>query len=220
MAQETLDVITPPASLPVDIEQVKAQVRIDVDDSELTLLTAYTAAATRHAEAYLKRSLIYRQYRWTLDYFPNRLVVNPAAVVLWDTWMNSRLYPYTSAQLLYLPKAPLVSVDQVQYFDPNGTLQTLDPSEYVYIAGDPGRMFPRVGTQYPPTQDRLGGVQITYTAGQAADPAGIDPNIQIAIAMFAAHLYRNREATTTEAVAEMPLGIRTLLNNSSRGFYA
>jgi hypothetical protein len=43
----------------------------------------------------------------------------------------------------------LISVASIQYVDPTGTVQTLDPSMYQVEPGAPGRIHPAYGKSWP-----------------------------------------------------------------------
>ena len=215
--QEVITLVTAPASEPVSLADAKAWLRVDITDDD-ALITGLIPAARMVCEAICKKSFVNRQYMWTFDYFPNRLVVQPATVV-WDSWLNARLYPYTQAQVLTPPKTPLVSIDLIQYYDLTGTLQTLSSAAYTVETGTMGRVSPTPGTQWPATQDRIGCVLITFTAGEGASSANVDANVITAINMLVAHWYRNREAVMTGSATEVPLGVKSLLGPSRSGWY-
>jgi uncharacterized phiE125 gp8 family phage protein len=218
--QEVLTVATPPSLEPVSLDDAKGWLRVELDfTDDDDLITALIPAARGIVEAKLKQSLVNRVYLWVLDYFPNRLVLTPTSVV-WDSWLNSRLYPYTQAQVLTVPKPPLVSVGSIAYYDTSAVLTTLSSGAYTVATGNPGRISPTPGTTWPATQDRIGSVRITFTAGVGTLATDVPPQAILAIKMLVSHWYRNREAVTDKPYSEIPKGVDALLSSLKRGWYA
>ncbi len=213
---ESLAVVTPSTSTAVDLATVKLQCRVDsTDTTEDALLNLYIAGVTDAIEAYLKRTLLTTQYLLTRDLLPNGTQGGPTSSVAFNTFLNTSVYPYTLDGAMRLPKPPLVSVDLVQFRDTSGTLQTLDPSFYAVVPGFPGRIAPAYGKIWPFTLPQVGSVEITYTAGAATVPS----NVQLAVLLWVAHLYRNREPVTPQAFSEMPFGLKALLDTAFAGSY-
>ncbi len=224
--QETLQVVTPPSTLPVTLEVCKVQCRVDASiTTEDGYITSLIGVATEHAEKILKMSLVNRTYAWSFDYFPNRIVL-ANGLTIGSSWLNSRLYPYTQAQILYLPKPPLVSVTSVQYVDENGNTQTVADYQCPGVQNGPvipGRIAPLPGQIWPATQDALGAITVTYVAGFGFLEDGITPNvpqgIQYAIQAMVGELWINREVSTDQTLNALPLSVTQLLNANKYGFY-
>lgn len=211
--QEVLNLITGPATELVSLSDMHTHLRIDFDDDDGWITDAIISARI-WAEAYLKRSFIARTYQWMLDYFPNRSILTPQTTV-WDSWLNSRIYPYLAGAVIHVPKPPLMSVTSITYYDTNGNVQTLDSSQYLVYPGTPGRISPSVGNQYPATQDRLGSVTIEFVAGETSTYL----SEALAIKMLVASWYWQREGTSDVDYKEVPMGVKSLLNATSSGFY-
>lgn len=214
--QEILTLTSPPAIMPVALADAKAFARVDITDDD-TLITALITAATALVETRTKMSFVQRSYAWQLDYFPNRVVFSQGGV--WVNWLNSRIYPWAQGQVLYAPKPPLVSVSSITYYDQTNTLQTLSPSLYMLTPGVPGRIAPQPSTQWPATQDMIGAVTITFTAGYSTDASLMPPQILTAIKFLVSHWYRKREAVSDVAMMEVPQTVKALLNSVNYGFY-
>lgn len=210
--QESLSIVSGPTD-PVTLAEAKAQMRVDITDDD-ALITAYITAARLWCEAYSKKTFATTTWAWQFDFFPNRLVINPATQV-WDSWLNSRTYPYTQAQILQVPVPPLVSVTSIQYYDINGVQQTMSLSDYIVIPGNVGRITPKVGEMWPATQSRAGSVTVTFVAGESA----VSENEKLAIKLLVAHWYRNREGVSETSFSEVPLGIKNLLNATKNSGY-
>lgn len=93
----TIEVITPPATEPVSVNELKAQLRLN-DDSEDTLLSAYIKTARELFEAYTGRAVHPTTFRQHVPYF------------------NSRVY---------LMKSQARSIASVKYWDQDDNLQTV-----------------------------------------------------------------------------------------------
>jgi uncharacterized phiE125 gp8 family phage protein len=216
--QETLTLIYPPATPLFSLSEAKSHLRVEIADDD-ALISSLIAAATNAVESRLKVSLVTRSYIWGLDYFPNRIVLANNMVVA-NNWLNSRLYPWAQAQVLFPPMPPLVSVDSITYWDQSGLRRTLDPSQYYSVPGTPGRLAPSPGLQWPATQDRIGAIRISLTSGFGQDPALVPAQVSAAIKLLVGNLYRNRESVVEGIVTEFPKSIDYLLNSASYGFYA
>lgn len=84
-----LKVVTPPATEPVNLEEMKAFLKVDLPEED-ALISSLIAAARRQAEAFMHRTLITTQYDLCLD-------------------------PRELCGEIELPRGPHVSVDQVRY---------------------------------------------------------------------------------------------------------
>jgi SPP1 family predicted phage head-tail adaptor len=100
------------------------------------------------------------------------------------------------------PKAPLRTIDLIQYVDTSGATQTIDPALYqADTDAEPGRLRPAFGKVWPtPRWEQLASVKVTYTCGYGAASA-VPDGIKTAIKMHVAHRYINREG------ADIPDGI-------------
>jgi uncharacterized phiE125 gp8 family phage protein len=192
--------ITPPTIEPVTRDEVKLQARIS-DPSQDARVDRFIASARAYAENRIGRQLLNATWRLTMDCFPGQWN-SPwgqavRALRSWRQYCDPRDF-----RLIMLPKPPLVSVTNVKYYDIAGTLQTLDPSQYVVDTfGEPGRLQLKAYTSWPVTQDRVSAVQIDFVAGYGARPDNVPADIKHAIETIAAHAYEHREA-----VVEMERG--------------
>src|SRR5690606_26486303 len=53
---------------------------------------------------------------------------------------------------IVIPLPPLIEVETIKYVDPSGSLQVLDPSQYVVLGAhghDPARIVPATGVTWP-----------------------------------------------------------------------
>lgn len=145
--------ITPPAVLPVTLAEAKSNLRID-DDAQDSLITAWIEGITSYAEHETGRSIINQGWRVTLDKFPTAIELPP----------------------------PVYSVSSVEYLDPDGIEQTLDPADYIVDAvSEPGYVVPGVGKSWPETYDRINSVMVDVVSGYGPAPEDVPPGLRLFI---------------------------------------
>lgn len=139
-----LDVVTPPATLPVSLVEAKAWLR-ETGSHEDALISDILARAVAEVEALAGKAIINRTLRMRQDRWP-------------------------LIRCLRLPMPPLVSVTSVEYLDAAGTLTTLAGSNYtVSTAQDSeGRVVLKSGSLWPTLADEPDAVRVTYVAGYGA----------------------------------------------------
>ena len=186
----SVETVTPPAGLPVTLEEAKLHLRV-VHDDEDALITRLIGAATEDAERYQGRAYITRTLRMHLDRFPG------------------------AGDPIYLPFPPVQQVLAVQYTDAAGQQHTVPATDYVAdLARSPARLVPAPDKGWPLTSLRpVAGVTVTYVAGYGDDPQDVPENIRSAILLLVGHLYEHREAVFSDrgAPVELPLGATYLL---------
>src|SRR5947209_120844 len=114
----------------ITVGDLKAWLRQDqaADD---TLVMGLGDAATGTVERLIGRQLVTAQWVMTLDGFPY-----PGG---WQALESPGVWP--DPHTILIPKAPLQSVESIQFYDYGGTLRTLDAAVYdVDPAHDPGRV--------------------------------------------------------------------------------
>lgn len=174
-----------PASEPLSVDEVKEQIRLEISDDDIPILSMIIAARS-HVEEYLQRALITQTWRLTLDD--------------WYVWE------------IRLPRPPLLAISSITYLDTGGTVQTLSSSIYrVSTDSQPGVVVPEWGEVWPPIRNQVDAIKITYTAGYG-DASDVPQAIKHAMLMLIAHWYKNREAVSPDAGQEVPLGVQNLLN--------
>lgn len=125
---------------PITIDEAKSHLRVvgTFDDSDIG---AIIAAATGTVENYTWRPLMEQTWKLYLD----------SSEVIEEIIIN---------------KAPLISIDLIQYYDVNNQLQTLSTNDYYTdIVGDPARV--KITTM-PQVYDRFNAMVITFKCGYAA----------------------------------------------------
>lgn len=163
-------ITTEPTIEPVTVEELKIFGRIDGTDEDV-LLTEFIKSARIAAEQYLRRSLITRTIRASLDYWPQ--------------------------QAIELPMPPLISITQVATVDEDGT-ETVYSSDNYYTITDavPGKISIKYGITPPYNYDRdFGGIVIDYTAGYGTERDDVPSPIKTGIMLWAMNIYENRVIT-------------------------
>ena len=203
-----LQITVQPASEPVTVSELKAQLRIPTaytnDDTELSSLI--TDARTL-VELYLRRQLMPATFVLTMDRFPWSSVTDPINQIS-PRYDNANYYFGTPEIFaIYIPRPPLVSVTSVVYVDQNGNSQTMDPTTYIVDTNnEPGRITPKYGFFWPPTVIQPNVITITYTAGWA-DASTVPGPIKRGIKLVAMSLYDGVTLTANS----LPMAAQSLL---------
>lgn len=129
----------------VTLEEVKAHLKVTID-AEDELLKIYIDAAIKWCEEEANRAITPRQYRISLDRFPNFV------------WV--------------LPLGKIQSIDSIQYIDVDGAQQTWSASPQEYEADLETdfrpRLRPRPGFTWPTTGSYFSAAVVNVTAGWTA----------------------------------------------------
>ena len=150
----TSELITPPARLAVSLELARKNLKVDGTYMD-DLITMWVEGIVEVAQHELGRSLIHQGRRLTLDGFPNAVK---------------------------LDQPPLASVESVKFYDVDGQLRTLAPSDYtVDRVKLPGWVVPAPGRAWPATQGCIGAVIVEYTCGYGAAPGSVPKSVQLYI---------------------------------------
>jgi uncharacterized phiE125 gp8 family phage protein len=158
-------VIQPPPFQPITLQDVYSSLRLDTEGSPPThpddvMLLGLIEAARADIEKRVRRSLVRKTLRASYAGFP-------------DTRLSGT-NPAQAALTLHRP--PLVSVDSVQYYDPENTLRTIDRADYYVTDEDPPRLRFVSSFSAPTVYDRPDAVRVTYTVGYAT--TGSPPTTQ------------------------------------------
>lgn len=200
-ARYRMSLVTPPPAEAVTLDEQKAHMRVDHADDD-ALIEALISAARQHvdgADGWLGRALVQQTWDMNMNGFP--LLASEGRIVL--------------------PLAPLISVDEITYRDPDGGTQALAPAAYQVVDGGSQRSFIALepNQAWPGTDDRYDAVTVRFTAGYA--PSGDSPPdyaanvpfpIKAALMIMVADMYENREQRITGTiVAELPTVERLLM---------
>lgn len=198
-----VNVITPPAALPVSLDEAKEHLRIDfdLDDNEENLLDLYLRAACNHIEQVIcKRAFVTQTLELVMDHWPGYEII--------------------------LPRPPLQEVLSVKYRDTYGHEYIVDPASYIVDTdSEPGRIVPANGRSWPTNQllYPVNAIRIQYKAGYP--PGGEDDNdltinipadLKNAILLLTAQLYEYREPImvgSASFINEVPFAVNALCYN-------
>lgn len=196
MTHRTPIVITEPDEEPVSLDEARAHLRADdpeeSDAIETSMLLMWLAAAREHCEDFTGLSFAVRTLEIALDEFPTSTGVGGLGIDL--------------------PMGPVVAVLSVGWGDESD--EEMAGADFVldtYRA--PNRLMP-VAAGWPSVTAGTNRIKARYIAGygDSSDAAGpIPKRAKAAILLVLAHLYKNREATTAEALSTLPLGVASLL---------
>ena len=189
---------------PVTLAQAKKQCRVTftTDDDYLALLIT---AARERCEGEIDRAFLTSTWDYSVERFP--LVENDDT--LWRFVQNP----------IIIPKGRVSSVTSVSYVTLDGTTTTLvQGTNYMARTGDPGAVYPYPNTYVWPTpRSQLDAVTVRFVAGYGATADSVPSAVKLAVLMYVAHLYNNREATTNVAMSEVPMGVGNLLASQNWG---
>lgn len=185
------EIVTAPVESPVSLEMVKAHLRIDHSDEDMTL-QIYVDAATEFLAG------------------PHGIL---GKALVTQTWRQSYAV-FTDPLLLPEFPAPIQSIEGVGYYDTGNLTQTLDPAVYSFVSDiflGPHIVL-NAGQAWPATYARSDAVGVRIIAGYG-DPASVPRPIVQAILLLAGEFYCNREVTSERRYTELPYAVRILLSN-------
>lgn len=214
-----IQLVTPPATEPLALADVKNYLRVDADiTQDDALINSLITAARQLIEKNLNRQIVTATWLWTIDSFFGYEMPG-GQLLLGDRPIPQQrggggIWPYLS--ILRPPRSPLQSVVSINYIDPSGASLLLDPSQYIVdTVSVPGRLAPAYGTVWPVTQEVPNAVSITFTAGYSTVPG----TITTALYMMIASWYQNRDSWNGRAGDVLPVNLRWLLASEDDGTY-
>ena len=193
-----------PAGEPITLAEAKAWLRVDGTDEDV-LLTALIEAARGYVETFTGRALITQQWEASLDAFPGCSLLGRLRV------LESRPANYDGRQII-IPRAPLVTVESVKYYDTDGVLQTLTSAAYFTdTRSQPGRVVLNSDYDWPDTQSRPNAVIVAYTCGYGT-PSQVPQTIRTALRFLVSHWFENRvHVNLGNIVNQVPDTVEALL---------
>lgn len=183
-----------PSVEPVTVEQVKMHAHID-HDVEDDLIAGWIKSGRELAEGFQRRSYYYQAWEMIFDYFPP-LPIN-------------------------IPRAPLISIDSIKYYDTAGDETICDLDEFIIdSSSQPGRLSHAYNYFWPSvTLQPMSAVKIAFTSGYSeagtttASPEGTGAAIEAipqsakdAIILYCTYRNENRSGET-----DIPNGFYDLL---------
>ncbi len=184
-AQKTIQVVTPPASEPLTLAEVKEFLRVDHSDDDATL-AIFIAAARQLCESYTRLALLPTTFEEYFDEFPE--------------------YTGTYKDEIRLSRSPVSAVTYVKYIDGNETTITASASDYkTDLISQPARISPDNG--WFGTYETINAVFIRYVAGYA-NAASVPAPLKHGMLLVIGDMYENR----TDSVKRLPTAAEYLWN--------
>jgi uncharacterized phiE125 gp8 family phage protein len=193
---------------PITLAMLKKHCRID-NDFENDLLQTYLDVALEWVEQNARVQLGPATWQMqidnfpTMDYFSNYPMMYPFPALVTAAKYGSLVAPWQTIHLLVYP---VQSIDSITYLDTTGTLQTLDPSKYVFDQQG-CRISVAANTFFPFTLAQINSVTINFTAGfgtadqtQAQQIAAIPKKILLAVLNYTLAVYENRDGVPEKAM--------------------
>lgn len=195
--QYGLKVNTGPSVEPVSLDEAKDHLRVDHSEED-SLISSLITAARKNAEVYMQRALITQEMTLTMDQFPEGHVLLPELFV----------YTYMSS-VIYLPRSPVQSVDELRYIDTEGNEQT--EQFRADTVTEPARVTAEYGEIWPPTRPITNAVEVDFTAGYGDAAEDVPEGIKAAIKLMVSNYYEHRTPVVIGSAQTMPMSVEALL---------
>lgn len=185
-----LTTTTPSAGEPLDLAAARAWLRL-TDVSEDAIVTELIIASRRRIEAMIGRTLINTSFLLTLDGFP--------------------------CGGIRLPRSPLISLDSISYTDIGEAPATIGNPVLATHADGTTSAFPPLSSSWPATFPGSE-VEVSFTAGLAADAESVPEDIRLALKMLLADAFEHRQSSEygQGSFANAPTGVADLLSPWTR----
>lgn len=170
----------------LSLAEAKAHCKVETDDEDY-LLESWIDIGLELAEAETGFDFREHTYLYYLDGFPDLHIP--------------------------LPKCPLATVDEIEYYNTANVLTVLSSASYYVITPDWQTGYISTATEYPDTYStypRPDCVQITFTTGLLSPPQMLKHFLRL----FVEHCFNNRDIVITGTIInEIPWGAKRILNN-------
>lgn len=143
--------ITPPAALPISLDEAKHFLRV-IEDDDNDLITLMIKSATEHVENYTNRQLMEATFEL----------------------VNNCIY-----QDMQINKTPIKTIDKIEAMDENGAYQLVAPTDY-YMFMDYGQARIHFET-FPQYKNDLRAIKITFICGYDTVPTAIIAYLKVLI---------------------------------------
>lgn len=170
---------TAPEKEPVDLDDVKDHLRVDIDDDD-DMIESMIIAARELAENITQRKFITQT--WYL-YFDNPCLPFPPPL-LWDRT--------TSCTCIEIPFPPVQEITAFEYQETAGSWTAVDSDIYYVDAADNARLI--LTDSLPTPEVNVSAFRITFITGYGDGGDDVPNQIRLAINTFVLHFYEHREA--------------------------
>jgi uncharacterized phiE125 gp8 family phage protein len=189
-----LTLVTGPATEPLTPDEVKAHLRVEVDDED-ALIDGWIMAAREYVEQYTKRALMPQTWDLVLDSFT--------------------ACDYSKCGVLWLPFPPVTSITSISYVDTAGTSQTWSASLYAteLPVGPHARratIQPVPYQYYPATRSQPNAVTVRFVCGYA-DAESVPWGIKAAMQLLIGDYYAQRNARIVGTIVSENPAVTALL---------
>ena len=184
-----IQVVAQPTTEPLTLLEVKNHLRIDgnFDDA---LLGSFITSARMYFESQCEISIASQELLLALDYFDD---------------------------IVYLPRGPVQSVEDISYADSENNQQVMD--DWIEdLVSNPARITPAFGQSWPATAEVVNAVQVSYTTGYTT-PSMVPKLLKSGMLFYVAHLYENRSAVTDSDLKEVPMAVESIIHQYTLGIY-
>ncbi|MGY3527700.1 putative phiE125 gp8 family phage protein [Bradyrhizobium sp. USDA 4452] len=194
----------------MSVADAKAHLRVDYSDDDV-MIEALIAAAQAAIEGPEGRGLALTTQSWvmTLDsWYGYR----------YETWWTqAKVYDQVVRSPVKIPLFPVQSVTSIQFVAPDGTTQTLDPSEYrADVSRQPARLVPEFGHVWPVHRFVPSPIAIEFKAGFGDTADKVPRDLVQALKLLLKHYYDNRDAVLVTSrenrgAIELPWGVESIV---------
>lgn len=177
-----------PATEPVTLAELKAQLRIDHTDED-TLLGTYIQAAREICESMTGRRMITRTEKLFLDFFP-------------------------PCDTIVIPAAPVSAVGAIVTRDEDEVPTAFASTNYIVDTSGPvAKIVLKSGSSWATLASNakpVNAIEIPFTSGYASALA-VPENMKLALKLLAGHYYENREDSSPLTIKNVPNGVLAIL---------
>lgn len=188
--------VTPPASEPVALADVKTFLRVDGNDDD-AILTSLIASARRMGEEYTKRAFLTQTWKLVMDRFAERVVMPLPGI-----YTAPPPFVIDGSQSIQLSRQPIQSITSVKTTDSDNVQTTVSVATYTFDTAT-GRILLNEGYSWPTDLRGLSAVEINFVAGWTSAATVPEP-IKQAIMQHVAASYTNK------VCADIPAGALAL----------
>jgi len=180
------EVVTPPATEPVTLVELKSHLRITATDED-ALLQALLGASVLAVENYTGRKLIQQ----TLAAWYDRGFI--ATTEIREGFSQGARVSF-SPRTLFLGYCPLVSVDSITYYTLDDVAHVFASENYYVDSVSPdrrGRVVLNDSATWPSSLRAVNAIKVTHTVGYA-NAASVPQALKLGVKTVAAFMYEHR----------------------------